>query len=247
MRYSAFLTLWKAFWTYAQTVGVLGAADVVAVGLPEDRAALLAQWPVLVIALAPALWKVIENVRKNWLDSGAPLWEWPWARLVKPTKLIVLLSLSLALSGCAGFGGTGLWRPAVGDHSASTVIFDEETAAGDKTRIEFKATGEAASKSGVHYTGATGTDDNIVTPWDLNVQGDASVTSPQALAVAQGYAALLEKTPETIGDLASQIMAVFAGGVPDATAPGGTSIKEMLVRFLLERAAALFPGLNPSP
>ena len=243
MRYSAFLTIWKAFWTYAQTVGVLGAADVAAVGLPDDRAALIAQWPVLVIALAPALWKVLENIRKNWLDSGAPLWEWPWARLVKPTRLIVLLSLSLALSGCAGFGGTGLWRPAVGDHSASTVIFDEETAQGDKTRIEFKATGEAASKSGVHYTGQT--DSEVKTPWDLNVQGDASVTSPQALAVAQGYAVLLEKTPETIAELASQIMAVFAGGVPDATAPGGTSIKEMLVRLLLQRAAGLLPGLIP--
>lgn len=79
--YNFVITLWKALWTYLGSVGVIGAAEVLSVGTPESFEAFAAQWPRYVIALAPAIWKVVENVRKNWRDDGAPLWSWPWAAL----------------------------------------------------------------------------------------------------------------------------------------------------------------------
>lgn len=78
--YSLGYTLWKAFWAWAQAAGVCGAADVAAVGWPETAAEWGSKWPVLVIALVPALWRVVENVRKN-AGAAGPLWNWPWDKV----------------------------------------------------------------------------------------------------------------------------------------------------------------------
>lgn len=226
--YRVGVTIWKGLWTYLATLGVVGATDVVAIGIPDDSSALLAQWPVLLVSLAPAVWRVIENIRKNYRPDGRPMWEWPW------TRLVAVLCVAAFLGGCAGFGGTGIFRPGIGDHSMTKIEFDEETAAGDKTKISFIANGEAAATAGVQYTGETGGD--ITKPWSLSVQGDSKVTSPQSLAIAQGYAVLLEKTPETISDLAKQIAVVAGiGETTEAAATGVTSIKQKIIELLIAR------------
>lgn len=181
------------------------------------------------VALAPIVWGAIRAgagwyVKKT--GSSAGFWK----------LLVIPIVFSFALSGCAGFGGTGLWRPAVGDHSATKIEFTEKLADGSETEISFTASGEAAATAGINYTGeaAEGT-----TPWALSVAGDTSVTSPQASTVATGYATMLTKLPDTIAGLAEQI--AIAQQLPVGDGAGGESIRAMIVRLLIER----FLGANP--
>lgn len=79
--YSIFITLWKAFWRYLAGLGVVGATEVAAVGLPETMGDLKTRWPALLIALIPAIWRVIDNYRKNGnneTNPNDPIWMWPW-------------------------------------------------------------------------------------------------------------------------------------------------------------------------
>lgn len=152
-----------------------------------------------------------------------------------------LVALCALVAGCAGLGGVGLFRPGVGDHSFAVVELDEQTAAGDKTRITIKSSGEASTKAGVEYVGESGGD--VVTPWRLSMSGDQAVTSPQAGYVAAGYAEALKSAPATIGELAAQIGALAGMPDPGDAVPGAPSLRDTVIRVLLERFAARFaPG-----
>lgn len=98
--YSVTITLWKVFFTYLQTLGVLGAADVLAQGTPATMDEFLAKWPTLLVAVLPAAWRALENWRKNY-DPKGPLWTWPWAKALGMPALF--LAVSIALSGCATY------------------------------------------------------------------------------------------------------------------------------------------------
>jgi len=77
--YSLGKTIWKAFWTFVQgTVGV--GAGVLAIKLPETAGEFAEAWPALLAPLGFAIWKALENYRKN-SDSAydsRPRWVWPW-------------------------------------------------------------------------------------------------------------------------------------------------------------------------
>lgn len=97
-QYRIGLTIWKAFWTWAQTVGVVGAADVLAVEWPEDAA--MERVIVYCLTVLPAVWRALENWRKNSGPGQMPRWEWTdiwaWLQDVLGISLVVLL-----LAGCA--------------------------------------------------------------------------------------------------------------------------------------------------
>jgi hypothetical protein len=209
--YSTFLTVWKALLTLGTAFGVLSLADYAKLEAPMTWDAFLLNGTNWLIAALPALLRVVENVRKNWRTDGTPLWNWP----VSVSKLIVgalVLCLTLPMSGCI--------TPArAGKQSKIETSFEEKTAAGDFTKIVHKASGEASTEAGIVYTGATTDGEDTVTPWNLSVQSNASITSPQAQAVAEGYKALLEQTPQTVEELSKTVGQVFALKIPDATSP----------------------------
>lgn len=165
---------------------------------------------------------------------------WPadsWLRRL----LVVLfcLGLSLGASGCAGFGGTGLWRPAVGDHSQANVLFEERLADGSVTKVQFRASGEAANSAAVEYRGEAAGD---VTPWSLSVRGDGHVTSPQAQSVADGYAAALEAMPGTLEGLAAQLMSIAGVGPSGEDGDAAPGLRQMLMKVAIERFMARLRG-----
>ena len=96
--YSGWLTVWKSFWVWAQTIGVVGAGDVLAVEWPED--ATNERVLMYVLTVLPAVWKALENWRKNSGYAGTPRWEWtsfwPWIQDVLGISLIIVL-----MAGCA--------------------------------------------------------------------------------------------------------------------------------------------------
>lgn len=160
----------------------------------------------------------------GWMNANRP----PWAVAKKLLTLAMICGLGASLAAC------GTFRPALGDHSATHVLFDEHTAAGDKTRIEIKATGEAAQTAGVQYQGATASSDE--TPWSLTVSGDQSVTSPQAQVIAQGIGAAIEQTPSTISGLAAQIAGLMAvPGLTGGPQESGGGLGGLIIRPIIER------------
>ena len=85
MTYSKLTTIWKglAIVLRAFGMGATAAAGVVATtDLPAENAAwfAIAIWAA---GLAEALWKCVDNVRKNYRDDGTPLWVWPWSEKLK--------------------------------------------------------------------------------------------------------------------------------------------------------------------
>ncbi len=158
----------------------------------------------------------------GWANANRP----DWAVGKKVLTALLCSGLCLSLAAC------GTFRPALGDHSATQVLFDEHTAAGDRTRIEIKATGEAAQTAGVQYQGATGSPDE--TPWSLTVSGDQSVTSPQAQVIAAGIGSAIEQTPSTIEGLAGQLASLMSiPGLGGGTA-GNDSVQASILRPLIQ-------------
>lgn len=92
--YSLFVSLWKAIWTYLAVLGVVGAADVANYGWPDS-------WEnvtnVMLFGLLPALWRFVENLRKNYRADGKALWEWkiPWV------AVLAIVVGTVAMTGCA--------------------------------------------------------------------------------------------------------------------------------------------------
>lgn len=106
-KYRAAVTLWKAAWTFVYAMTGIG-AGVLAVQLPESEEEFRANWLVFVLPIVAALWRALENYRKNYRDDGTPLWEWPWARIVPKappvppaSSLLPVLLAVLTLGGCA--------------------------------------------------------------------------------------------------------------------------------------------------
>lgn len=162
----------------------------------------------------------------GWWNASRP----PWAVGRKVLGFALVCGLAASMSAC------GTLRPALGDHSATVVSFNEKTAAGDHTRINIKATGEAAQTAGVNYTGQTMSEGE--TPWSLSVHGDQTVTSPQAQVLAQGIASAIEQTPATIGGLAHQIATLATlPGITATSADGGmgASIIRPIIQHLIEQ------------
>jgi hypothetical protein len=90
MNYKIGITIWKGVWTWIQTAGVMGATGVLAIEWPEDPEVYTKEmWVAFLISLIPAVWRVLENWRKN--SRETPRWNWPWK-----LALIVLL-----VPGCA--------------------------------------------------------------------------------------------------------------------------------------------------
>lgn len=181
----------------------------------------------LALALTPVFSRVLALLRNPEKKAQA----------IRGAVVLLCCGLAVGASGCMTPGGGGWIRPAAGDHSSATLVFDEESAAGDSLRIEYKVTGEATQTAGVQYRGE-GSE-----PWELSVLGDGLVTSPQAEAVAAGYASLLEQTPATIEALAGQIGAIMA--LPEPEGGGGGNWKRTLVRWAMERFFGGGGGMVP--
>lgn len=93
--YSLFVSLWKALWTYLAALGVVGATDLAAYGWPGDWSGVTSA---VLFSLVPALWRFVENLRKNYRADGHPLWEWkiPFGSCL----LLMVTALLLVLAGC---------------------------------------------------------------------------------------------------------------------------------------------------
>lgn len=101
--YNPSVTLWKGVWAYLASIGVVGATDVAAVGIPATWEEFAAKWPALLVALLPAVWRVVENYRKNGGGGRAPMWEWrDVPRKIWP--LCLLIGVCACFSGCLTAG-----------------------------------------------------------------------------------------------------------------------------------------------
>lgn len=88
--YRLSLTLWKALWTFLQTsIGV--GAGVIAIEMPASWEEFQAQWPVLLVPVAIATARALNNARKH-LE---------WFRLPWEKAAAVLLTCAVLVSGCA--------------------------------------------------------------------------------------------------------------------------------------------------
>lgn len=148
--------------------------------------------------------------------------------------VVLAVILIAMIPGCAGLGGTGIFRPAIGDHSAVEVKFEEKTPDGGVLNITFTANGEAALQALVDYQGP------VEEGWRLRVDGNGDVASPQSVVIAEGYAHLLRETPATLQGLATQIASVaMIPGLPEGNGDGGgLNIRELLIQTLIQRFAA---------
>jgi len=121
-RYQISVTIWKALFSWLRHLGVLSAADLAMFTPPETFAELKTHWPVLLIAAIPALWRTLENIRKNWNDNGKPLWKWPW------DKIISVSVLSLLLLGCATTSVEFVDTDGANTRLRNTVVFGKQDA-----------------------------------------------------------------------------------------------------------------------
>ena len=88
MKYSLAVTLWKAVWVWAvATFGVGSAVVVASEDLPAAWDTFAANWQVLLVAIVPAVYKAIDNLRKNYRGGGVYLWHWPWEVLFSKGKM----------------------------------------------------------------------------------------------------------------------------------------------------------------
>lgn len=83
------MTIWSTFFTWLQTFAAIAAAQGVIIGIPATVEQLRSNWLPWLISVLPALWRLIENIRKNAHGDGTPLWRWPWDAITpKPPKRI---------------------------------------------------------------------------------------------------------------------------------------------------------------
>lgn len=75
--YRASVTLWKALWAFIAVFAGAG-AGIAAVELPETWEQFRATWPAIAVPLAIAVWRALENWRKNSHPDLGPRWHWPW-------------------------------------------------------------------------------------------------------------------------------------------------------------------------
>jgi len=100
-QYSGIRTIWKGTSTFLKVLaGVMaGLAGVIETfNLPADWTTFRAVWPTVAVPLALAIWRMIENVRKNVNSDGTPAWKWPWSLTVMVAILV------LAETGCVHTG-----------------------------------------------------------------------------------------------------------------------------------------------
>lgn len=152
--------------------------------------------------------------------------------------LALVLVCILALTGCA----TGIMRPFGGDHSAVNSTLHEKIGAdgSSELKIENKINGEAATERTVTYIGPTeavapdGTT-YVASPWQLTDGVNASVTSPQAILIAEGRRALMEQLPAEMGSLLGQILSVVDLPFDASSAsPATPSLKAQILTKLLD-------------
>lgn len=81
--YSLGTTLLKALVEYLKHAGFITAAQVSAIQIPQTAS----DWSntntlvSLALPLLPALWRALENYRKNGRGPGQDaVWQWPWSR-----------------------------------------------------------------------------------------------------------------------------------------------------------------------
>jgi hypothetical protein len=225
-RYDAAVTIWKGVWTYLAGVGVVGAADVVSVGLPTSYDELRAKWPALVVALIPALWRVLENYRKNAGRGGQPLWYWEdIPRRVFAGRLG--LWLCIVAAGATFSGCLSLAPYQSGALSSNAVKVRESTATEhgvDTFQIDIRSRGDAAAKTAVRYIGETES-----TPWDFSVAGETSVESAaRVLPLNEGAGAAMAALPQAIAPLVQAFQSAPEG-------PAGDSIRDVILREIIQR------------
>lgn len=134
-------------------------------------------------------------------------------------KHIIAAVLIASLSGCAH------------DSMAKVSVHATQTPEGAVSReLTVLLTGEALAKGSIdwHDTNKTTGD-----PAMFSLVGDAGVKSSEAqIAQANGLAALMAKTPETISDLAGLVTQI---GAAPAVVAGSPSVKMDLIRSIIER------------
>lgn len=117
-RYSAGVTLWKAFWQFVVAMTGVG-AGVLAVKLPDTEDEFISTWPVVVVPVVLAVWRGLRNYMKQhdieFSIDGIRDWVSNWP------ALHVILIASVLLTGCVSTG------------------FKETVAADGVTTTEYKA------------------------------------------------------------------------------------------------------------
>lgn len=98
--YQARLTLYKAVREFIKVTFGLS-AGILAVAPPETFEDFKRQWPVLLVSLALALWKALENYRKNRTLGPDPKWRWFPSLRGKVGMLLFSIVPIFALTGCA--------------------------------------------------------------------------------------------------------------------------------------------------
>ena len=94
--YSAAVSLWKAFWTFVQvSFGVGG--GVLAIKTPATFEELKEVWPTLAIPLLLAVFRAVENLRKNYRADGRVLWRWPLDWFLRGASLTAVFANLLGL------------------------------------------------------------------------------------------------------------------------------------------------------
>ncbi len=237
--YNPTTTLWKAFAAYLISLGALGTADVVSLGTPSTLDELLQRWPALLIALAPAAWRAIENYRKNAFVSG-PLWEWrdlpvrAWRWAFSFTSGRVGLWLCVIAVAATFPGCMSLAPYSSGALSSNAVTVTESTATEygqDSFHIQIRSRGDAVAKTSVKYKGETDT-----TPWDFAVLGEANVESAaRVLPLNEGAGAAMAALPDTLAPLIAAFNAAPKG-------EAGETIKDTILREIIHRVLARVSG-----
>lgn len=98
--YRVLVSLYKAIGDFIKvTFGV--SAGILVVAPPESFEDFKRTWPAFLISLALALWKALENYRKNSTAGTNPAWHWLPFLKGKVGMLLLSTVLISALIGCA--------------------------------------------------------------------------------------------------------------------------------------------------
>ena len=225
--YSGVRSIWKGLRAILAVYGVS-----VGIALPSGYDAFVQDWPTVVLAMAVGLFEAGRNVWKQRKRWGNPI-----AELKSLFGALFVLAIATSLTGCQLLGGPGSggpFRPGAGDHSRTEVTFQERTPDGTELDIGFTATGESALTAELQYTGPTTKE--VTKPFDLRIDGQGDVSSPQAMPVAEGYGALLEQTPDTLSGLAEQIISVYEmPGIGQSDGGGDDGLRRTIIDMLIDR------------